>query len=502
MNKQIKVGSLLQYIQIALNIVISIIYTPIMLRILGQSEYGLYSLSSTIISYLSVLSLGLGSAYLRFYSRCKKKDPEKVKTLNGVYLFAFGIIAVLTIICGLVLTTNIKLFLNASYSGSDISTAKILMVVLTINMALSFPMSVFSSYIMSQEKFIFQKAINIGKTVFSPMLSILALLLGYRSIGLVVATVTINLIVDAINILYCFKHLKMKISFKNMSFSMFKEIIIFSSFIALNQIIDQINWETDKIILAKMLNSAAVSIYAIGATFNYYFRLFSETISNLFAPRINKIVADNKEDVNLELTKLMTSIGRVQFMILSLVLSGFIFFGKAFIVFWVGNGYEDSYYIALLLLCPGIIPLIQNAAIEIQRAKNLHKFRTLIYFIMAIFNVGISILFFKLFGIIGVASGTALMLVVADGIVFNIYYHKKMHLNMLHFWKEILKIVPALFIPILCGLLLYFEPIATGFDLVKYIIAYTSVYVVSIMCFGLNKKERDALFNKSIEPKE
>lgn len=496
MNRQIKIGSILQYIQIALNILISIIYTPIILRVLGQSEFGLYNLSTSIISYLSILSLGLGSAYLRFYSKYKKEDVEKVNTLNGVYFFSFCIIAIITIIAGFVLSSNVTIFFNSSYSGSDVRTAKILMIILTINMAISFPMSIFSSYVISQEKFIFQKCINIGKTVFSPMLSIVALFLGYKSIGLVVVTVAINLLVDAINIFYCFKRLKMRISFKRMRFKMFKEILVFSSFIALNQIIDQINWETDKIILAKMLNSAAVSIYAIGATFNYYFRLFSETISNLFAPRINSIVAEGKTDSNILLTKLMTSIGRAQFIILSLVLTGFVFFGKTFIVFWAGDGYENSYYIALLLLCPGIIPLIQNSAIEIQRAMNLHKFRTIVYFVMAVFNVGISIVFFKLFGIVGVATGTSVMLIIADGVVFNIYYHKKMHLNMLYFWKEILKLLPALVLPIICGFILLTEPIGSGFTLLKYIISYTAIFVLSVYCLGLNKKEKELLFKK------
>ena len=72
---QLKAGVILSYIQLVIGNVISIIYTPIMLRILGQNEYGLYNLASSTISYLGLLSFGFGSAYIIYYSKYKvKKD--------------------------------------------------------------------------------------------------------------------------------------------------------------------------------------------------------------------------------------------------------------------------------------------------------------------------------------------------------------------------------------------------------------------------------------------
>ena len=66
---QIKVGILLSYLQIGLNAVISLTYTPIMLRLLGQSEYGVYTLASSVIAYLGLLNFGLSSSYIHYYSK-------------------------------------------------------------------------------------------------------------------------------------------------------------------------------------------------------------------------------------------------------------------------------------------------------------------------------------------------------------------------------------------------------------------------------------------------
>ena len=90
---QKKAGVILSYVGQFAKILISIIYTPIMLRLLGQSEYGLYQLVYSVVSYLSLLSLGFSSSYMRFYSRYKaQKDEDGVARLNGMFLliFAFG----------------------------------------------------------------------------------------------------------------------------------------------------------------------------------------------------------------------------------------------------------------------------------------------------------------------------------------------------------------------------------------------------------------------------
>ena len=56
---QRKAGVILSYAGEIVKILVNLIYTPIMLRLLGQSEYGLYQLVYSVVSYLSLLSLGL-----------------------------------------------------------------------------------------------------------------------------------------------------------------------------------------------------------------------------------------------------------------------------------------------------------------------------------------------------------------------------------------------------------------------------------------------------------
>ena len=66
---ELKIGSIITYINLIISTIIPLLYTPIMLRILGQEEYGLYSLSNSVISYLTLLNFGFGSAIIRFISK-------------------------------------------------------------------------------------------------------------------------------------------------------------------------------------------------------------------------------------------------------------------------------------------------------------------------------------------------------------------------------------------------------------------------------------------------
>ena len=468
-----------------------------MLRILGDNEFGIYNLSNSIISYLSLLSLGLGASYIRFYSIYKKnQDEEKIKHLNGMYLAVFMVIGVIALMAGLVLSQNVSIFFNDTYSNNDLHIAKILMIFLSINLAISFPSSVFTSYITSQEKFIWQKIINMFVTVLSPAVNIILLYLGYGSIGMVITTTSISILVMLVNIWFCLKKLNMKISFAKFDWSLFKDIFVFSLFIAINQIIDLINNQTDKVLLGKMATSTAVAVYAVGSNISVMFTQFSTAISSVFAPKVNLIVQKNEPNMNNQLTELFIKVGRIQWFLLSLILTGFIFFGQYFVTRWAGEEYINAYYIALFLMSPSIVPLSQNVGIEIQRAKNKHQFRSIVYLLIAIINVILTILLIPKYGEVGAAFGTCIACCLGQILTMNIYYHKAIKIDIISFWKSIGRASLSFIIPVICGtLLMVFYNYHNLVDYGLFILLYVLIFALCVYFFGFNKEEKNNINN-------
>jgi len=490
---QRKAGVVLSYASEVVKILSALIYTPIMLRLLGQSEYGLYNLVHSVVAYLSLLSLGFTASYIRFYSRFKAKErDEEIARLNGMFMTVFLVISLIALACGLFMTGNIHAIFKDGLSESEYGTARVLMILMVINLSLTFPNSVFTCITSAHERFFFQRLLTFLSNLLNPFLSLPLLLLGYGSIGMVVATTIITIAHLTVNIWYVLHKLHARFVFNHFQFSLLREIWGFTFFIFLNQIIDQINWSVDKFLLGRMINTTAVAVYGLGGQINSLYLMLSSSISSVFVPRVNKIIAE-KED-NTLLSALFSRIGRIQFLILSLVLTGFIFFGKPFMHFWGGSGYEDSYYVALWLITPVTVPLIQNLGIEIQRAKNKHQARGVVYFFIAIGNIFLSIPLIRAYGTIGAAVGTAISLIAGNILFMNWYYDRKIGLDIKGFWKSIIKFLPAFIAPVILGIcIMNFVPINRLITLVLWIVVYAVVFCVSMWFLGMNVSEKNMI---------
>ena len=487
---QLKAGVVLSYVSTAIMIVIQLLYMPIMIRLLGKSEYGLYSLVSSVVSYLSLFSLGFTGAYLRFFARFYG-DKKKLASLNGMFLTLFSILSVIATICGMILSFFPEQIFGSKLSDSELLKARILMFILVINIAITLISSIFDSMIGAYEQFIFQRIVGLISTIVNPFLCLPLLLMGYGSVMIVVVTTGITIARFAVNIWFCIYKIKIPVSFHGFQWRLLKEITVFSSFLLLNMIIDQINWNVDKLILGHTRGTEEIAVYGVASQINGLFITFSTTISSVFAPRVNHIAVQKENNYQTEFTKLMAKIGRIQWMILGLLTGGFIVFGKYFIVhIYAGTGYEDAYPAALYLVIPALVPLIQNIGIEMQRALNKHQFRSIIYLIMAVSNVGVSIPLASKWGAVGSAMGTALSLMVGNGLIMNIFYHKVLKINIKYFWKEIIKTWKGFMLPMILAM---FIMRYVMFENIKIFLLsaliFVIVYCASVFLFSCNEEE-------------
>ena len=333
------------------------------------------------------------------------------------------------------------------------------------------------------------------QSVLTPAITLPLLLCGFRSIAIVSVSLALSILHGIINIYYVLFKLRNKFIFHDFEKGLLKSMFTYTGFIAINLIIDQINWNIDKLLLARFKGTSMVAVYSVGYSLYSYYMTFSTAVSGVFTPRIHKIVNETKNNFELQrkqLTDLFTRVGRIQFLILGLIGSGVVFFGKSFILnIWAGEKYEDSYYVALMLILPSSIALIQNLGIEIQRAQNKHQFRSVVYFFMALINLGLSIVLCQKYGAIGSAIGTAISLVVANGIIMNIYYHKKINIDIISFWKSILMQARGLIIPIIVGILIVkFVNLNSIPMLLVSILVYSAIYCASEWFIGMNEYEK------------
>ena len=486
---QIKGGVILSYASIIVSNAVGLVYTPVMLRLLGQSEYGLYSLVASVVSYLGLLNFGFDSAYLRYYTQCKEtQSQERVATLNGMFLIVFAVISIVVMAAGVVLCGNAAAVFGNRLTEYELDTAEGLLVLLVINISITFATKIFSIYINANERFIFAKTLNMARTITGPFVSLPLLLAGCGSYALIMSTLVISVLVDIINIWYCIKILRIRFQFSNMEFSLLKEVFIFSLFVFIGEIVDEINWQLDKFLLGRFCGTVAVATYAVAASLSSYYRQFSVAISGVFGPRVNRIVATTDDDA--ELTNVMIKVGRIQYIVLSLVAVAFVFVGRGFCILWAGEDYVGSYVIAVVLILPSTIPLIQNVGISILTARNKHKFRSLVYLLFAIINLAVSIPLCQAMEGLGCAIGTAISMVVGNGLIINLYY-RKIGIDVAKFWKSILSLSKGLVPMITIGMvmqLLGFDTSWPSFIIQTFVLCLC--FSVGMYFFGMNFEEK------------
>lgn len=211
-------------------------------------------------------------------------------------------------------------------------------------------------------------------------------------------------------------------------------------------------------------------------------------ISNVFGPRVNRIVATSND--NATLTDLMIKVGRTQFMVLSVVAIGFLFCGREFCCLWAGYDYENSYLIAVTLMLPSTIPLIQNVGISVLTARNKHKFRSVAYFFIAVLNVIISIPLCQIMQGLGCAIGTGVSMVIGNGFVINLYY-KKLGIDVKRFWLSIASLCKGVIPMSVVGVFLIM--IKTNYSWLSLFIRIMILvisFAIGMFCFGMNSEER------------
>lgn len=492
-NNQRKIGALLSYLVIGLNMIVGIIYTPFLIRKLGQSEYGLFSIVQSVISYLTVMDMGFGNAIIIYTSRyINQGDKEKQDKLHGMFFAIFCVIGFLAAIIGIVLYLNVNTIFGSTMTSAEIEKAKIMMLILTFNLALTFPLGIFGNIITAHEKFIVSKLVKILQIVLQPLLMIPLLIMGYKSIAMTVVLTIANLSCLLINMIVCLSKLNVKLKFKGFDFILLKEIFAYSFYIFLNEVIDKANWSVDRFILGSVCGTVVTAIYSVAGQINSLFMNFSTAISGVMLPKITKM--EDSKASNEEFTKVFVQTGRIQYLLMALILTGFIIFGQTFINLWAGPGYETAYKIACILMIPLIVPLIQNVGLSILQAKNLYKYRTIIFFFIAILNTVSSIFLAKYYGGVGAAIGTSAALILGQIIILNIYYHVKVGINMIEFWKNILKMSIPIVAVFALGLIM--NRLLLDKSVIIYgikVLVYTCIYCLSVYLFAMNNYEKNLI---------
>lgn len=491
--KQIRRGTVVSYLGIMVNIILGLIYTPWMIKEIGQSDYALYTLATSIITMFTV-DFGMSAAVSRFISKYRaEKNEQAINNFLGLiyklYTIISAIVLVVLIIVYFMLDT-----IYVSLTPGELSKFKVVFVIAASFSIISFPFVPLNGILNAFENFVDLKICDLINKVGAVAIIAPVLMFGGGLYELVVINAIVGLITIVIKLILIKKKTSVHVNFKYFSIATLKEIFSYSIWSTVGSLAQNFLLTITPSILAIVSNSKEVAVFGFANSIGTYVYTLAMGIDGFFLPRISRMVAD-KDDPDSFLT-LMIKVGRFQLYILGLIFIGFMLIGKDFVSLLMGEEYRTAYYCVICYFTYSVICYPQQIANTMVVAVNKVKERALISIIAAIVNVGLSFILSYFFGAVGACISICIAILVRT-FLLNILYQRKLHLNIRKYFVGChLSLIPSLVVAFfISAITLCFIPNISWISFCIKVAIITIVYVISSVFIGMNKEEKGLLKN-------
>lgn len=493
--RQVRIGAILSIIYTVTHTIVNLLYVPVLLKWIGQSEYGLYQLVGSIIAYISVMQSLLSAGILRYYCMYKALGDEvMMENTLAISKRIYYVFSLIVVVAGLVLSIGFKKFYQSSIDQKELREAQIMIMILTANIVVNLTNFVYLAAITANERFVFLKLLDIATTILQPVVIILVIRHLPYAITVVGIQLIINLIVAVTRLIYSKKVIKVKVIYHGKDKALTKSILVFSLGVFFAALADQLFWKADQIILGKLYGTTIVAIYAVGSQMYTNYMTVGLSVSGVFLPKVTQIY--NKEKNEEGLSKIFSKVGRISFLLAALILCGFTLFGQEFIALWAGEEFSEAYYVALIVMIPFTVDIIQNIGLTILQVINKYTFRGVMYFVIALINIVGTFFMAKYWGMTGAAIATAISMFIGNCLIMNVYYKCVAKLDIKNFWIEILKMLPGILLTLCLGYAIKLISISNiWIELLVHIILFVIIYSICCYFFVLNKYEKSIILN-------
>ncbi len=482
------------YVAIIFNIIAGLLYTPWMIKEIGKSDYGLYVLVTSFLTYF-VMDFGLGQAIATFLSKYRAdKEEHKVNQLLGITTKLYLGISLVILIALIIVYFFIPIIFK-ELNPLEIEKFKVIYCIAGLFSLVSFPFTPLNGVLIAYERFALLKLCDIFSKIGLIILMVVALFLGYKLYALIAINALVGIIIILVKLYYLNKTSNIKVDFLFKSKELSKQLFGFSVWVTVIGIAQRLMLNIAPTLLAIYSGTAAIAIFSIGNIMEGYVWTFANALNGLFMPKVAGLISGS--DDRDEVTNLMVRVGRIQLFMVGVLFVGIITLGKEFIMLWMGADFANSYPIVVLLILPGLITLTQEIALTLMYVENEIKYKAILYISSSVVSVLISLILIPKYGALGAAIGIFIALIIFQVIGMNIVYYKIMKINVFYFFKEcFLKMAFPLLLSLGFGFLINFYIPASSFLIfLPKTFLVGGIYFISMWLFGLNRSEKELITN-------
>lgn len=477
-------------------LVLTFIMTPILIRYLGNYDYGLWEMVAAIIGYMGMLDLGIKPAISRFAAKYRAENDQL--GLQQVYASTF----VFNVCIGILVATILSVWAlwfsgRMTPEGEESLKYTVFLLILAGQMLVVFPGYVAESFLEGFQKYYLKNNITIVNSLigagvfigFATPENALLLLAGVNAVGLSVK----YLIFTALLARSSFG----AISFRPARFSRAKlsEMLRFSLKSFIQGVATRMESATDTIVIGAFLGPAAVPFYAIPQNLVRYIQTLGWTLSHAFMPLFSDLAARSRQ---AEIRRIyLVSSKAVAGLVLAIGV-GVTLVGTPFLALWIGTEYtEQSDLIILLLVVFTVLPLLNPFSSRYLTAIDRHGIFARLMPVAAFVNLGLSLMLVQSYGIIGVAVGSVIPGLVLHPVLL-VYSCRQLGLPVSEYLRK--SILPLVIPLAMMGVVVSWFRFSVGIDsypiLVLAVLAGGVVYIGAFWLLAFTDQERSFVIGR------
>lgn len=490
-SRQLKLGALVSYIAIGINVLTGLFYTPWMIHSIGRENFGLYTLAMSVIS-LFVFDFGLSSAVTRFLAKYLAEGrQDRADDCMGLICRLYVIIDIVMVLVLL----GVYFFIPNIYkelTSDEIERFKIVYVIAAIYSVISFPFIPLNGVLTAHEKFIQLKLCDVAHKLIIVLAMSVCLLLGGGLYSLVSVNAIAGLVMIALKVACIRNFTPQGISMRFFDAKEFREIVGFSGWVTIISIAQRFIFNIAPSILGALSGSTAIAILGVATTLEGYTYTFANAINGMFLPKVSRIVSNENGDV----LPLMVKIGRIQIYITALIVFGVICLGNHFINLWVGAEFKDSYLCAIFVITPCLLQLPQEIGSQTIFAKNKVKKLAVVYVLMALVNIVLALVLAPILGALGICISIFIAYLIRT-IGMDVIFYKDLHINVIVFFKDtFINLLIPLILCLIWGLIINAAiSIDSWLGFIVKGTCFVGSYALVMYFFAMNDYEKELLLS-------
>lgn len=406
------------WLSFLLNAIAAFFITPFMIRTLGNATFGIWVLLGSVLGYYSVLNLGFDTAVIRHVAKHigEKNEQAAADVLSSAQTY-FRTIGLLVLSLS-ALATALFAFADPVFHFFSIppeirTDFSIALLLLGSTTALSFYMRIWDCVLKAYERYDLPSIVSVAILIFRTGCLLLFMKSSLLSLAIIFASFSL-LNSGAIWAAGVSTLRAQGLPRGHFCRDQFRRIGRFGLFAFFTSVADQFRSNTDPMVIARFMQMAQVTHYNISFTIIRYFRLIAGQFGAPFLPLFSRFHGRNQ---GASLIQLFLVASKMQAFLTMLIAGAILGCGGDFIRFWVGTelGLDNlpiCTHLLTILLIPMMLDVMQSLSNTLLYSLNRHPFFSYQTATEGCANLVLSILLAPRYGLIGVAWGTAIPMII------------------------------------------------------------------------------------------